>query len=69
MGDGCLIMEATGPLEAVVEKEYWNLAFVRAKKGAILLTPPSKNGRQKRTPEFILKGSLESYLCVAFFGF
>lgn len=62
-------VEATAPLETVVAKGYWNLAFLRAEEAAVLSTPPSKNARQRRTLEFILKGSGESYLCIAFVGF
>lgn len=66
-----MIAEATGPLETVVAKGYWTLAFffLRPEKAEILLSPLSKNARQKRTLEFILKGSGESYLCVGFVGF
>lgn len=69
MGDECSMVETTEPLETCSKGVYWNLAFLRAEKAAILLTPSSRNARQRRTPEFFLKASGESYLCLAFVGF
>lgn len=60
-------MKATGPLGTVVAKGYWNLAILRAEKAAILVNSPFQKCRKEL--EFILKGSGESSLCIAFVGF
>lgn len=70
MGDGCLIEEATGPLETG-SKGVLEPCFFKSKKGSNTFNSPFQKclSRQKTTLEFILKGSGESYLCIAFVGF